>query len=113
MKHCSLGLQQETLSARSQETAAELVKKNLRDRALTALKKRKLHERQAMQLEQNILKIDEQTIALETTEQQVDTVSALKAANFAMKAMQQQMPLDSIEKLMEENEEASEYVVRF
>lgn len=109
----SCAVQQEQLVERSQEVVGQLLRKKLRERALTALKKQKLHERQAMQLEQNILKLDEQVVALETTEQQVDTVSALRAANIAMKAMQQQMPLEAIEKLMQDNEDAAEYVVRW
>lgn len=105
-------VQQEQLVERSLEVVGELLRKKLRERALTALKKKKLHERQAMQLDQNILKIDEQVVALETTEQQVDIVSVLRTANQAMKTMQQQMPLDAVEKLMQENEDAAEYVVR-
>ena len=105
-------MQQEQLVERSQDVVGELLRKKQRERALTALKKKKLHEKQALQLDQNILKLDEQVVALETTEQQVDTVSALRTANQAMKAMQNQMPLDAIEKLMQENEDAAEYVVR-
>ena len=105
-------VQQEQLVERSQDVVGELLRKKQRERALTALKKKKLHEKQALQLDQNILKLDEQVVALETTEQQVDTVSALRTANQAMKAMQNQMPLDAIEKLMQENEDAAEYVVR-
>jgi charged multivesicular body protein 6 len=88
------------------------VKAQKRERARLALKKKKLHENQAMQLDKTILKLDEQVVVLETTAHQVDTVSALRVANQAMKAMQKQMPLESIEKLMQENAEASVYVVR-
>jgi hypothetical protein len=105
-------VQQEQLVDRSQEVVGELLRKQQRERALTALKKKKLHEQQVIQLDQSILRLDEQVVALETTEQQVDTVSALRAANQAMKAMQLQIPLDEIEKLMGENQEAAEYVVR-
>jgi charged multivesicular body protein 6 len=108
--HCDV--QQEQLVARSQEVVGDLLRNKLRERALLALKKKKLHEKQVIQLDQNILKLDEQVVALETTEQQVDTVSALRTANQAMKAMQRQMPLNEIEKLMGENQEAAEYVVR-
>lgn len=83
-----------------------------RDRAIVALKKKKLHDKQALQLEHNILLLDERMIALETTAQQADLVSALKAANGAIKQMQRQTPLEDVEKLLSNNAESAEYVVR-
>jgi charged multivesicular body protein 6 len=89
----------------------ELLRAQKRDRAKVALKKRKLHEAQALQLQRNMLKLDEQIIALETTAQQVDTIDALRIANKAVKAMQQQIPLEDIETLLQDTAEANAYVV--
>lgn len=89
----------------------ELLAATRRDRAKLALKKKKLHELQALQIEKNILKLDEQVVALETTAQHVDTVDALRNANKAIKAMQKQIPLEEIENLMEESAEANAYMV--
>lgn len=88
-----------------------LLAANKRDRAKLALKKKKLHEGQALQIERYILRLDEQVVALETTAQQVDTVDALRTANKAIKAMQKQIPLEEIENLMEESAEANAYMV--
>ena len=105
-------LQQEKLAERSQQAVAELLAANKRDRAKLALKKKKLHEMQVLNIDRNILKLEEQVVALETTAQQVDTVDALRTANKAIKAMQKQMPLGEIGQLLDESEEANVYMVR-
>lgn len=89
----------------------ELLRDGKKDRALLALKKKKLHERNALQIDNNVLLLDERVAALETTAQQADLVGALKAANSAMQAMQSQLPLEDVEKLLQDNAEAAEYVV--
>lgn len=103
-------LQQEKLSEKSAIAVGHLLAANKRDRAKLALKKKKLHEGQALQIERYILRLDEQVVALETTAQQVDTVDALRTANKAIKAMQKQIPLEEIENLMEESAEANAYM---
>lgn len=100
------------LAQRATETVAQLLKGGKRDRALIALKKKKMHDKQALQLEHNILMLDERMVALETSVQQADLIGALKSANGAIKAMQRQMPLESVEQLLEDNADASQYVVR-
>jgi hypothetical protein len=88
------------------------LKEGRKDRALIALKKKKFHEMQALQLDRNMLMLDERVAALEATAQQADLITALKAANGAMKQMQKQMPLEDVEQLLQDNAEASHYVVR-
>jgi hypothetical protein len=78
---------------------------------MVALKKKKLHDKQALQVEHNILLLDERMVALETSAQQADLISALKAANGAIKQMQQQAPLEDVERLLSDNAESAEYVV--
>eukprot|EP00892_Ulva_mutabilis_P007138 jgi/Ulvmu1/4797/UM020_0082.1 len=102
--------QQEQLAERSQNAVGDLLAASKRDRAKLALKKKKLHEAQAIQIDRYILKLDEQVVALETTAQQVDTVDALRTANRAIKSMQKQMPLEEIEQLMDETAEANTYM---
>ena len=105
-------MQQDMLAERSHEIVNSLLKEGKRERALLALKKKKLHEKNALQIDNNILLLDERVAALETTAHQSDLMSALKAANGAIKAMQQQMPLDDVEKLLQDNAESAVYVVR-
>lgn len=104
-------MQQEKLAEKSAIVVGELLAAHKRDRAKLALKKKKLHELQALQIDQNILRLDEQVVALETTAQQVDTVDALRTANKAIKAMQKQISLEEIETLMGESAEANAYMV--
>ena len=104
-------MQQDMLSDRSLQTVSDLLKEKKKDRALLALKKRKLHDRQALQLENNILLLDERMSALETSAQQADLIAALKKANGAIKAMQQQAPLEEVERLLDESSESAQYVV--
>ena len=105
-------MQQDMLAERSVITVRALLEDGKRERAAIALKKKKLHEKQALQLENNILLLDERAAALETSSQQADLVGALKTATNAIRTVQRQMPLEDVERLMEDNATASQYVVR-
>jgi Snf7 len=106
------GVQQDMLAERSLAAAAALLREGRRDRAAVALKKKKLHEKQALQLENNILLLDERAAALETSTQQADLVGTLKLATATIRAVQRQMPLEDVERLLEDSASAAQYVVR-
>ena len=105
-------VQQDMLSERCFATVSSLLKEGKKDRARIALRTKKLHDKQALQLESNILLLDERMSALETSAQQAELLAALRKANGAIKAMQQQAPLEEVERLLDENAEGAQYVVR-
>lgn len=108
----ALVVQQELLATRAQDTAAQLLRAKHKDRALLALRKRKLHETQIAHIGNCVLRIDEQLVSLETSTQQVELVSVLKTANAAMKQIQSQVRVEDVERLMDDTAESAQYLVR-
>ena len=99
------------LAERAFATVQQLLRSQRSDRALIALRKRKLHDNQVLHVETCILRIDEQLASVEGTSQQMAVVAALRTANGAIKQMQQQMRVEDIEKLMDESADAAAYLV--
>ncbi|KAL4423087.1 hypothetical protein ABPG77_005892 [Micractinium sp. CCAP 211/92] len=89
--------------------AASLVAQGKKDRALLALKRKKLQEGQLAKLDAYLLNVEEMLGNLELTKNQQRLMAALKQGNTAMKEMQQAMPLEEVEKLMQDSADAKEY----
>ncbi|EFN56132.1 hypothetical protein CHLNCDRAFT_144767 [Chlorella variabilis] len=94
---------------REQQMARELVAAGRKDRALLALKKRKLQEGQAAKLDGLLLNVEEALGNIETTQSQQRIFGALKEANTAVKQMQQALPLEDVEQLMQDSADAKAY----
>lgn len=101
---------QELLADRTLQTVKELLQAKRLDAARLALRKQKLHEQQYLQVSNYILRIDEQLVNVEISSQQADLVGVLRTANDAVKSIQRQMPLEEIEKLMDDTAESAQYV---
>lgn len=94
---------------REQQIARELVAQGRKDRALLALKRRKLQEGQAERLDGWLLNVQGMLLNIETTKSQAQLFAALKEGNKAMKEMQQAMPLEEVDKLMQDSADAKAY----
>jgi len=67
--------------------------------ALTALKKKKMYETQLEQVENNILRVNEQQMMLENQRTTVETVSALRNAAHASKATMSEMKINDVDQV--------------
>ncbi|KAI7845086.1 hypothetical protein COHA_001451 [Chlorella ohadii] len=94
---------------RERQIAKELIAQGRKDRALLALKRRKLQEGQAERLDGWLLNVQGMLLNIETTKSQQQLFTALKEGNKAMKEMQQAMPLEEVDKLMQDNADAKAY----
>ncbi|PRW44891.1 aldehyde dehydrogenase [Chlorella sorokiniana] len=94
---------------RERQIAKELVAQGRKDRALLALKRRKLQEVQAERLDGWLLNVQGMLLNIETTKNQQQLFAALKEGNKAVKDMQQAMPLEEVDKLMQDSADAKAY----
>ena len=76
--------------------------------ALLALKKKKMYEQQLEQVENNILRINENQLMLESTSTQMETVGALHAATKASKQAMSDLNIDRVDKVLEEITETND-----
>lgn len=96
----------ERLVAREMQVARELVAKRQKERALLALKRRKLHEQQLERLGAWQLNVEQVLSNIEAAKQQKQLFAALKAGNEAVTDLQKEVTVDDVEKLMEDSAEA-------
>ncbi|KAF6253325.1 SNF7 family protein [Scenedesmus sp. NREL 46B-D3] len=89
--------------------ARQLVAQKKQERALLALKKKRLSEHQLASIQAYLMNVEDMLSNMELTKQQGNVMAALKQGNDALKQAQQEMPLDDIQKLMDETAEAKEY----
>eukprot|EP00879_Flechtneria_rotunda_P010452 GHRR01010928.1.p1 GENE.GHRR01010928.1~~GHRR01010928.1.p1 ORF type:complete len:229 (+),score=94.42 GHRR01010928.1:619-1305(+) len=89
--------------------ARELIVVQKKDRALLALKRKKLSENQLQNIQAYLMNVEDMLSNMELTKQQSNVMNALNQGNEALKKAQQGMPLDDIQRLMDESAEAKEY----
>jgi charged multivesicular body protein 6 len=89
--------------------ARTLIVQKKKERALLALKKKKLSENQLQNIQAYLMNVEGMLSDMELTKQQSNVMAALKQGNEALKKAQQEMPLDDIQSLMDETAEAKEY----
>ncbi|PSC73503.1 vacuolar sorting-associated 20-like protein 2-like [Micractinium conductrix] len=89
--------------------AKELVASGRKERALLALKRKKLQEGQAARLDAWLLNVEEMLLNLETAKNQQRLFAALKEGTSAVKEMQTALPLEEVEQLMQDGADAKEY----
>ncbi|KAG7669052.1 putative Vacuolar protein sorting-associated protein 20-like protein 1 [Nannochloris sp. 'desiccata'] len=85
--------------------ARQLIASEHKDRALLALKKKKLQENTLLKLDAFLLNLAD----VESSKDQVKVFAALKQGNEAQKLLQKAVALEDVEELMEETAEAREY----
>ncbi|MEW5307473.1 MAG: hypothetical protein WDW36_009867 [Sanguina aurantia] len=89
--------------------ARQLVAERRRDRALLALRKKKLSEQQMLTLHGLIMNVEELLGGMEIAKQQGKLFAVLKQGNEALKQLQRQVKAEDVHRLMEDNAEAKAY----
>ncbi|KAG1670763.1 hypothetical protein FOA52_013990 [Chlamydomonas sp. UWO 241] len=92
-----------------QQVARELLKEGRKDRALLALKKKKLTLMQQTALSAHLLNLEGMLSNIETSKQQASLFKVLQDGNEQLKAMQKLVSVADVERLMEDTAEAQAY----
>ncbi|PNW74212.1 hypothetical protein CHLRE_13g589700v5 [Chlamydomonas reinhardtii] len=94
---------------RHAEVARQLAAEGRRDRALLALRKKKLSEKQLAGLHTLIINVEEMLSNIETTKKQTVVFGALQQSNDALKQLQAQVRLEDVQRLLDDTAEAKAY----
>ena len=76
--------------------------------ALMALKNKKLYETQLEQVENNMLRVNEQKIMLENQRATIETVSALKMSAESSKATMKEMKIEKVDQIFDDINEQND-----
>ncbi|GJP35922.1 hypothetical protein CLOM_g20463 [Closterium sp. NIES-68] len=94
---------------REKEVVRQMVKEGKKDRALLALKKKKLQEDALGKSDAWVLRVEQQLADIEITSRQAQVFESLKAGHMAIQELQKEISLEDVEKLMGESEDAKAF----
>lgn len=104
--------QMKLLERRADQSAAaarELLAEGRRDRALVALRRKRLADNQYGNISAWLMRVEELLSGMETARQQQAVVSALKDGAAALRAAQRALSVEDVERLNEQTAEAREH----
>ncbi|GLT41976.1 hypothetical protein SLA2020_160000 [Shorea laevis] len=101
--------QLETVIEAEKQAARDLIREKRKDRALLALKKKKAQEELLKQVDTWLINVEQQLADIELASKQKAVFDSLKAGSDAIKAIQSEINLDDVQKLMDDTEEAKAY----
>ncbi|KAL8136764.1 hypothetical protein V2J09_002765 [Rumex salicifolius] len=107
-----LGQYQQQLEAvieAEKQAARDLIREKRKERALLALKKKKVQEELLQKVDAWLLNVEQQLADIELTSKQKAVFESLKAGTSAIKAIQSEINLDDVQKLMDDTAEAKAY----
>ncbi|XP_068316005.1 vacuolar protein sorting-associated protein 20 homolog 2-like [Pyrus communis] len=101
--------QLEAVIEAEKQAARDLIRDKKKERALLALKKKKAQEELLKQVDTWVINVEQQLQDIELTSKQKAVFESLKAGNNAIKALQSEINLDDVQKLMDDTDEAKAY----
>ncbi|KAF9678933.1 hypothetical protein SADUNF_Sadunf07G0087900 [Salix dunnii] len=101
--------QLETVIEAEKLAAKDLIREKRRDRALLALKKKKTQEELLKQVDTWLINVEQQLADIELVSKQKAVFESLKSGTDAIKAIQGEVNLDDVRKLMDDTAEAKAY----